>query len=151
MHAIKSLFLCVLLLGGSFLLNSCKSTEAIEREWSIEKLEYGGGGGFAGTYTYFLLDNKRQLFHKLSETKLQLIDTITNEDMAEINLLARKLIDSGVSQDRNGNMTFRIVIWTKNGQNSYKWADETETAKKEIADLYIKLKEIRNPLMPVEK
>lgn len=101
----------------------------------FNEIKFGTVGGFAGTETQFLLNNRGEVY-KISDDST-LVNQISNK---EIEAIAEKIKSMDIqNMDVNdfGNMTYHLEITTADYSKKLSWADQTKAD--DAKELYGKL------------
>ncbi len=141
----KSNFSYALIFFLSFLfLISCKSEKSVTQtindfQAEFKFIDFGYGGGFAGTYNYYRLMENGNLWELKNENPTTRINQISKDDLISINVLSKDLINSDFQSNMMGNMTYFLTVRIDSIDHKYIWKEEADPVIHKASILYDKL------------
>lgn len=130
----------------------CKSSKEFTPEtFQDRKLLFGAGGGFAGTYTEYLLLENGQFFGRLRRNnEWQEYEPIpkkeTKQYFTQIDELGLKQTDF----DRPGNWSYYLTIEDGQMENKIQWCMEAKPQDDRIISFHKSLMELTKELPPFQ-
>lgn len=127
--------------------STCKSEKPINKKSepfnpSFSYVDFGYGGGFAGTYNFFRLMENGNVWKLENEEPVNHLYQIPADSLRSIAILVQKLIESDFQIDMLGNMTYFLKIQKENTDYNYKWMEEVEQPVTKASILYDRLNRI---------
>ncbi|QNL22869.1 hypothetical protein HZR84_13280 [Hyphobacterium sp. CCMP332] len=143
----NSSYLLILLLTV-FISGSCKSGKSASQadnqfQAGFKFIDFGYGGGFAGTYNYYRLMENANLWKLENNHPTSRINRIPLDDIISIDVLSKDLINSDFQSNMRGNMTYFLTIRIDTTDFEYIWKEEADPVAHKASVLFDKLDEVR--------
>ncbi|MEQ8358709.1 MAG: hypothetical protein RH860_04420 [Cytophagales bacterium] len=141
-------FYWLILLLTLFFSASCKSEKSVaqadnEFQAGFKFIDFGYGGGFAGTYNYYRLMENANLWKLENDNPTSRINQIPKADLISIDILTKDLINSDFQSNMRGNMTYFLTIRIDTTDFEYIWKEEADPVAHKASVLFDKLDEVR--------
>lgn len=149
----KWLAALIISIGFLFLYSKCKSSEVFTPEtFDKRKINFGSGGGFAGTITEYSLLENGQLFGRQSQSSpWQAMDTLQKTQVKQYFKQIEQLNLLKVKFDRPGNWSYFITIEENGKPHKIQWCAEVKPQQASVISFYNILNENVKSLPPFKR